>query len=116
MSQKIKIFINPACSKCNEGLSILNENNCEIETIEYLTNTPDKAEMNEIIQLLGIKPQDLIRKNEEIYKNQFEGKVYTDSEWIDILLKFPILIERPIVVNGNKAIIGRPPKLILDII
>ncbi|MES2588920.1 MAG: ArsC/Spx/MgsR family protein [Bacteroidota bacterium] len=116
MSEKVKILFNPSCSKCNESLDLLKGFSCEIEVIEYLKDTPSENELREIIQFLDIKPQNLIRKSEELFKVNFEGKDFSDEEWISIMLKFPELIERPIVIQGNKAIIGRPPGLILDFI
>lgn len=116
MSQKTTIFHNPSCSKSCESLDLLQNSGVELEIINYLNETPSKEELTKIIMLLAIKPQDLVRKGEEIYQRQFLGKELSDSEWIDAMLKFPILIERPIVVQGNKAIIGRPPKLVLDLL
>jgi arsenate reductase len=116
MSNKTIIFHNPSCSKSRETLALLKNSNCELEVVEYLKNTPNVKELKKIIQLLNIKPLDLIRKNENIFKENFEGKVLSDDEWINIMVLHPKLIERPIVVSGKKAIIGRPPVLVLDII
>lgn len=84
--------------------------------VNYQENPPSEEELKEILKLLGIPPIDLVRKNEAIWKEQFKGKDFTDSELITILSNNPKLIERPIVVNGNKAIIGRPPEKVIDII
>ncbi len=116
MSEKIIIFHNPQCSKSRESLEILQNSSSEFEVVEYLKQTPKKSELKKIIKLLGIKPQDLIRKSEEIYKSDFKGKDLTESEWIEAMVKFPKLIERPIVIKGNKAIIGRPPSLVLELL
>ena len=116
MSKKVTILINPDCSKCKESLDLLGQANCEIEIIEYLKDVPSVEDLHEIIQLLRIKPQDLVRKSEEVYKINFEGKNLKDSEWIEAMLKFPILMERPIAIYGKKAVIGRPPSLILDLL
>jgi arsenate reductase len=116
MSEKTIIYHNPRCSKSREVLTILQENNCEIEIIEYLKTPPSILELKELLAKLNIKPQDLIRKNEEEYKSSFSEKSFTDEEWIEIMHKYPKLIERPIVVLGKKAVIGRPPVLVLDLI
>lgn len=112
----IKIYHNNRCRKSREGLEILENSGKEFQIIKYLEDTPSKVELKELIELLGIKPIDLIRKNEAIWKYDFKDKNLNDDEIVDAMIKNPKLIERPIVINGNKAIIGRPPSLILDII
>ncbi len=112
----IKIYHNNRCRKSREGLEILENSGKEFQIIKYLEDTPSKVELKELIELLGIKPIDLIRKNEAIWKSDFKDKNLNDDEIVDAMIKNPKLIERPIVINGNKAIIGRPPSLILDII
>lgn len=116
MSQKTIIFHNPSCSKSCESLDLLQNSGTEIEVIHYLEDTPSAKELEKLIKLLGIKPHDLVRKGEEIYLTNFQGKSLSDHEWIEAMIQFPILIERPIVVQGNKALIGRPPKLVLDLL
>ena len=110
------IYHNNRCSKSREALALLEESNCEFEIRDYIKNPPSKKEIKELLALLKCKPQDIIRKKEPVYVDNYEGKKLTDAQWIEVLAKNPILIERPIVINGNKAIIGRPPQLILDII
>lgn len=112
----IKIYHNNRCGKSRSGLKILEASGKEFEIINYLEIFPDREELENIIHLLGIKPIDLVRKNEAIWKNDYKGKMLTDSQIIDAMLKSPKLIERPIVINDNKAVIGRPPELIKDIL
>lgn len=112
----IKIYHNNRCSKSRCGLEILENSGKPFEVIKYLDENLSAKALKEIINLLNIKPIDLVRKNESIWKTEYKGKVLTDTEVIDAMVKNPKLIERPIVVNGNKAIIGRPPELILEII
>ena len=112
----IKIYHNNRCGKSRSGLKILEASGKEFEIINYLEVIPDREELENIIHLLGIKPIDLVRKNEAIWKSDYKGKMLTDFQIIDTMLKFPKLIERPIVINNNKAIIARPPELIKDII
>jgi len=112
----IKIYHNPRCRKSREGLELLESKNKKFEIIKYLEDVPSEIELKEIINLLGIKPIELVRKNEAIWKEQYKGKDLTDSELIKAMVKNPKLIERPIVLNGNKAVVGRPPEKILDII
>lgn len=116
MKEKTIIFHNPSCSKSCESLDLLQNSGAEIEIINYLEETPSAEELKKLIALLGIKPHDLVRKGEEIYLNNFQDKNLSNEEWIEAMIRFPILIERPIVVQGNKALIGRPPKLVLNLL
>lgn len=103
----IKIYHNPRCGKSRNAITVLEKNNIEFEIVEYLKDVPTKNELKAIILKLGIAPHDLIRTKESIYKEQFEGKNLSDEEWIDAMIKYPILIERPIVISKSKAIIAR---------
>ncbi len=113
---KTIIYHHTACSKSCETLSILEQAHEDLTIIDYVNNPPSADTLSGLIQLLGIKPENLVRKNEAIYKTQFQDAQFTDEEWIGILVKNPILIERPIVVKNGKAIIGRPPKLVQSIL
>ncbi len=112
----IKIYHNPRCSKSRQCLAIIEEHRKDIEVIKYLDTPLSEKNISEIITLLKISPIDLVRKNEKIWKQQFNNKEYTNQELINILYKNPILIERPIVINGNKAIIGRPPEKVINLL
>lgn len=112
----IKIYHNPRCSKSRQGYEILQKSGQEFEIIKYLENLPTEKEIREILDLLKIKPEQLIRKNETVWKENYKKKKLTDDEIIHAMVKHPKLIERPIVVNGNKAVIGRPPELIISIL
>ncbi|WP_156113437.1 arsenate reductase (glutaredoxin), partial [Wocania ichthyoenteri] len=111
----IKIYHNNRCSKSRCGLEILENSGKEFEIIKYLDDTLSAKALKEIMALLKINPIDLVRKNETIWKENFKGKTLTDAEIIQAMVENPKLIERPIVINGDKAVIGRPPELILDI-
>jgi arsenate reductase len=112
----MKIYHNPRCGKSREGLAILQESKLPFETINYLETPISKNELTEIIKLLDIAPIDLVRKNEAVWKENYKGKTLSDSEIITAMVKNPKLIERPIVVNNGKAVIGRPPELIKSIL
>lgn len=113
----LKVYFKPNCSTCQTALQLMRKNTREkIETIEYLVKTPTQTELKEIIKMLGIKPEQLVRKKEKLYKEKFEGKKISGSEWIKILVKNPILIERPIIISADKAIIGRPIETIIPFI
>jgi len=110
------IYHNPRCSKSRETLAILEERNENIDIIKYLNTPIEKKELHNLITLLNISPIDLVRKNEAIWKENFKNKELSDDELITIMIENPKLIERPIVVKGNKAIIGRPPQKVIDIL
>ncbi len=112
----IQIYHNPRCSKSRQGVAILEEQKADFTIVKYLDELLSEEELSEIIGLLNIAPIDLVRKNEKIWKEQFKGKELSDAEVIKAMVKNPKLIERPIVVNGKKAVVGRPPESILDII
>jgi len=112
----IVIYHNPSCSKSRETLEILETKKANHEVIKYLDIPLSAEKLGKIIKLLKIKPIELVRKNERIWKENFKHLDFTDEELIAVMAKYPKLIERPIVINGDKAVIGRPPKRILDII
>jgi len=112
----IEIYHNPRCGKSREGLNILQESGKDFKIIKYLEETPSLENLNKIINLLKIKPIELVRQNEKIWKQHFKNSNLSDDELIKIMVDNPILIERPIVINGNKAIVGRPSSKILEII
>ena len=112
----ITIYHNPRCSKSREGLALLEQSGEKFEVVKYLEDLISEKELKTIISKLGVKPIDLIRKNEAIWKSDYKGKELSDEQIIKAMIKNPKLIERPIIVNGNKAVIGRPKELILDIV
>lgn len=112
----IKIYHNPRCRKSREGLAILEDSGKDYEVIEYLKNVPSEKEISDLIGLLKITPIDLVRKNEAIWKEQFKGKSLSDKEIIAAMATYPKLIERPIVINGKLAVIGRPTEIISSIL
>jgi arsenate reductase len=110
------IFHNPRCTKSRAALTLLQEHGIEPQIVEYLKTPPSANELKTIIARLGIKPEALIRKGEDVYKEHYAGKTLTDSQWIAAMAKHPILIERPIVVRGNRAVIGRPTQNVKDLL
>ncbi len=111
-----KIYHNPRCSKSRQGLEILKNANADFEIIEYLKNPISAAEISSILTKLHLKPIDLVRTNEPLWKENFKGKDLSDADIITALVENPKLIERPIVINGDKAVIGRPPEKIISIL
>ena len=110
----VKIFHNPRCSKSRQTLDILNDNGIDVDIIEYLKESPNKETLIQIINLLDVKPRDLIRKGEAVYKEKgLKRGDLTDDDLLQFMVDNPILIERPIVYDDDRAIIGRPPENVL---
>lgn len=112
----IKIYHNNRCRKSRAGLEIVENSGKEFEIIKYLDEVPSVAELKKIIKLLKINPIDLVRKNESVWKENFKGKTLSDNDIVKAMVENPKLIERPIVINGDKAVVGRPPELISTIL
>ncbi len=112
----MKIYHNPRCRKSRETLALLEENGQTPEIVLYLVDPPTQKELKNILKKLGISAAQLIRKGESIYKEQFKGKELTEAQWIAAMVEYPKLIERPIVINGDQAVIGRPPSQVLDLL
>ena len=111
------IFHNPRCSKSRQTLSIIQERGLDLNVVEYLKNPPSKTEIKIILKKLGICPIDLMRKGETLFKEKnLNDPSVSDEYLIDCMAENPILIERPIVIRGEKAIIGRPPERVLEIL
>lgn len=106
----MKIYHNPRCSKSRQTLQLIQEKNTEVEIIEYLKTPPTEKELEELLKKLNIDAEALLRKSEAVFKEKYKGKKLTNKEWIKAMVQHPTLIERPIVVKGNKAVIGRPPE------
>lgn len=117
MSNKVRIFHNPRCSKSRQTMEILNSNNVDISVVEYLKTPPTSEELDKILKMLSLEPRDLMRKNENAYKeNGLDNPDLSREQLIQAMVDNPILIERPIVISGKTAVIGRPPEKVLDIL
>lgn len=114
---KATIYHNPRCSKSRQTLALLQGKGVDIEIIEYLKTPPDARQLAAILKKLGIKPAELLRKKENVFKELgLEKKLDDDQAVIKAMLANPVLIERPIVLANNKAAIGRPPENVMDIL
>jgi arsenate reductase (glutaredoxin) len=116
MPDMVRIYHNTRCSKSRGACEIIGEKGIDAEIIEYLKTPPTEAELREILGKLGMKASEIVRKGEDIYKAKFAANNYSEEEWIKILSENPILIERPIIVNGDQAVIGRPLERINEIL
>jgi len=117
VSKNVKILLNPKCSKCRLTMGILDEKGIDTTVVEYLNTPPDSTELNEILNMLGLEPRDLMRKHETPYKeNNLDNPDLSRDQLIQAMIDNPVLIERPIIISGNKATIGRPPEKVLEIL
>jgi arsenate reductase len=112
----IKIWHNPRCSKSREAMSILEENNCKSEVVQYLENTPDAGEIKTTLGMLGLSARELMRTKEDIYKELNLKDESNEDKLVDAMVKNPKLIERPVLFKNGKAIIGRPTSIITNFI
>lgn len=112
----IQIWHNPRCRKSREGLAVLETAKVDFEIIKYLDTTPSEKYLTETIRKMNIKPIDLVRTKEAIWKENFKGKELSDKEIIKAMADNPKLIERPVVINGEKAVLGRPAENILSVL
>lgn len=112
----ITIYHNNRCGKSRSALCILEESGQKFQTVEYLKDVPSVAALKSLIIKLKIKPHDLIRTKEPVYLEKYKGKILSDNQWIQAMHEHPILIERPVVINGNKAVIARPPEKVTEIL
>ncbi|MFN5148706.1 MAG: arsenate reductase (glutaredoxin) [Flavobacteriia bacterium] len=116
MKDTVIVYHNPRCSKSRCALDLLKDKAIDFRVVEYLNEVPTQSSLREVISKLGIKPEELLRKGEEDFKTHFKGKNLSDDQWIEAMVKFPKLIERPIVIVGNKAVVARPTERILEIL
>ena len=114
--KEITIYHNPRCTKSRATLELLEKRGIKPRIVEYLKDTPSAAELKTILRKLGIKPEALVRKGEDVFKQKYAGKQLTDAQWIDAMIADPILIERPIVVTEGEAAIGRPPENVIRLL
>jgi arsenate reductase len=113
----IRLFHNPRCSKSRQALALLREHGVEPEVVEYLKQPPTPAELEELLALLDLQPRQLMRKSEAVYKELgLDDPALTPAALIDAMAAHPILIERPIATDGKRAVLGRPPEKVLELL
>ena len=113
---KVTIYHNPRWGKSRDSVRILEENNVEFTTVEYLKTPTSRDDIINILDMLKIPVIELIRKTEKEYSENNISSIDSDEQLIDMIIKFPKLMQRPIIIAGKKAVIGRPPEKILDIL
>ena len=114
--ETIRIYYNPRCSKCRDTAAMVSERGYASELIDYLVTPPSKEELRNLLKKLGMKPLQLVRTGEAIFKEKYAGRTLSDDEWLDAMVAHPILMERPVVVRGNKAVVARPPEKVLALL
>jgi arsenate reductase len=113
----VTLYHNPRCSKSRQALALLREQGTEAQIIEYLKTPPDAARLDEILQLLGLEPRELMRKKEKEYRELgLDAAALSRAELIQAMVEHPQLIERPIAVRGQRAALGRPPERVLEVL
>lgn len=112
----IEILHNSRCRKSREALQFLQEKDTELVVVDYMKEPLSIERLTSIIQKLGIKPVELLRKKEAVFKEKFKGKELSDEEWIAAMVEFPKLMERPIVIANGKAVVARPVDKIEEIV
>ena len=113
---EVTMYHNPQCSKSRQTLALLSEQGVEADVVEYLQTPPDAKTLDELLQKLGLEPRELMRTKEDEYEALGLAEVVDRVQLIQAMVEHPILIERPIVVKGNQARLGRPPEQVLDIL
>jgi arsenate reductase len=115
--EKITIYVKPTCTTCRKVLKILKESETDFDSVNYFEEPLSKKTLTQLVKSLGIPPRELLRKNESIYKELgLSKKELSDSEIIDLMVKYPNLLQRPIVIKGNKVLLARPAEEIIKII
>lgn len=112
----LRIYHNPRCSKSRSACALIAESGITAEVVEYLQAPPSREELRSLLKKLGMNPAELVRQGEVEFKEHYAGRILTDDEWLDAMVAHPILIERPIVVCGDKAIVARPPERVLELL
>jgi arsenate reductase (glutaredoxin) len=112
----ISIYHNKRCAKSREAYSFLESVGEEVQVIDYLNHPPDRATLKSLLKKLNISAKELVRVKEKVFQDEYKGKTMSEEDYINAMLKHPVLIERPIVVKGNSAVIGRPFERVTEFI
>ena len=112
----IVIYHNPRCSKSRSACELIAARGINAEVIDYLKTPPNQDELRGLLKKLAMKAEEVVRRGEPVFKENYAGQTLSDEQWLDALVAHPILIERPIVVRGARAVIGRPPEKVLELL
>jgi arsenate reductase (glutaredoxin) len=114
--KNITIWHNPRCSKSRQALALLEAAGVNPEVVKYLENPPAKTELEAALKKLQISPAELVRRGEAVFKTLMLSEKSSDQEWISAMVNNPILIERPVIMNDDRAVIGRPPENVRELL
>ncbi len=112
----LRLYHNSRCSKSRAARQLLADRGVAVELVDYLGTPPGREELRDLLGKLGMRPADIVRRGEAVFKEHYAGRSLSDEEWLDALVAHPILIERPIVVRGDRAVLGRPPEKVLELL
>jgi arsenate reductase len=112
---KVTLYHKPTCGTCQKVMKALQEKGAEVTAIEYLKTPPSEAELDAILKKLNMEPEELARKKEPLFEEKFSGKTLSRAQWLKVLHTNPVLIERPIVVMGERAVVARPPERLAEL-
>lgn len=111
----MKMLHHPYCTKSCAALDFLKANHLETEVVDLTQNKPTREFLVDLLKKLGIQAFELVRTSESVYQKKFEGKILSEAEWIDAIVAHPILLQRPIFIEGDRAVIGRPVERVYDL-
>jgi arsenate reductase len=112
----LRIYHNKRCSKSRAACQLIAERGVDAEIVDYLATPPSREELRTLLDKLGMKPEEIVRRGEAVFKEHYAGRKLSDDEWLEALATHPILIERPIAVRGERAVLGRPPEKVLELL
>ena len=112
----VKIYHNPRCTKSRQALQLIEEKGVEYQVVKYMDDALTPQELQGVLKKLGMSASELIRKKEQIWKDEFKDKEMGDEELILAMIEYPKLMERPIVENGDRAVVGRPTEKVLEVL
>lgn len=111
-----RLYHNPRCSKSRGALALLEERGVEAELVRYLDTPPSRDELLALLAKLDMRPSELVRRSEEVCKTEYADREMSEDNWLDAMLAHPVLIERPILVCGDRAVVARPPERVLELL
>jgi len=112
----VVLYHNPRCSKSRKALALLQERGAEVTIVEYLKTPPSRAKLADLVAKLGVPASEIVRRGEDVFRERYAGREWSESEWLAALAEHPILIERPIAIRGSRAVVGRPPERVLTLL
>ncbi len=113
---EVTLLHNPRCSKSRAALALLQQRGVSLRVVEYLQTQWTVEALQDVLRKLGVEAEALVRRSEDVFKSTYAGRKLTEAQWIEAMIQHPVLIERPIVINGNRAVIARPPERSLEVL